>query len=79
LNIKVNLVFNFDSPNSFGESDGEYKNARLGLHADDFEETNDIHSALGREKQLKKWRREKKDFLVNQNNSKWHDLSELWY
>ena len=31
-------VFNFDSPNSFGESDGEYKNARQGLHADDFED-----------------------------------------
>ncbi len=31
-------VFNFDSPNSFGESDGEYKNARLGLHANDFDD-----------------------------------------
>ena len=31
-------VFNFDSPNSFGESDGEYKNARQGLHANDFED-----------------------------------------
>ncbi len=31
-------VFNFDTTNSFGESDGEYKNARLGLHADDFED-----------------------------------------
>lgn len=30
-------VFNFDSPNSFGESDGNYEDARLGLHADDFE------------------------------------------
>lgn len=31
-------VFNFDATNSFGESDGEYKDARLGLHADDFED-----------------------------------------
>ncbi len=31
-------VLNFDSTNSFGESDGEYKHARLGLHADDFED-----------------------------------------
>lgn len=34
-------VFNFDSPNSFGESDGEYKDARQGLHADDFENVTD--------------------------------------
>lgn len=31
-------VVNFDASNSFGESDGELKNARLGLHADDFED-----------------------------------------
>ena len=31
-------VFNFDATNSFGESDGEYENARLGLHADDFDD-----------------------------------------
>jgi len=43
-----------------------------------FEETNDIHIALDREKQLKKWRREKKDILVNQNNSLWKDLSRQW-
>ncbi len=30
-----------------------------------FEQTNDIHAALEREKQLKKWRREKKNTLVN--------------
>lgn len=31
-------VFNFDTTHSFGESDGEYKDARLGLHADDFDD-----------------------------------------
>lgn len=31
-------VVNIDTPHSFGESDGEYKDARLGLHADDFED-----------------------------------------
>ncbi len=31
-------VFNFDPINSFGESDGEIKYARQGLHADDFED-----------------------------------------
>lgn len=32
-------VFNFDTTNSFGESEGKYKDARLGLHAEDFEDT----------------------------------------
>jgi len=31
-------VFNFDATNSFGESDGEYENARLGLHTGDLED-----------------------------------------
>ncbi|MCI5050961.1 MAG: alpha/beta hydrolase [Candidatus Pacebacteria bacterium] len=31
-------VFNFDAPHSFGESEGKYEDARLGLHTDDFED-----------------------------------------
>ncbi|MCL5094245.1 MAG: GIY-YIG nuclease family protein [Patescibacteria group bacterium] len=41
-----------------------------------FEGTKSIISALEREKQLKKWRREKKDDLVNQLNPDWKDLYE---
>ncbi len=41
-----------------------------------FEETNDINAAITREKEIKKWRREKKDNLVNQLNPNWIDLSE---
>ena len=41
-----------------------------------FEETNDINAAIPREKEIKKWRREKKDKLVNQLNPNWIDLSE---
>ncbi|MDX2112157.1 MAG: GIY-YIG nuclease family protein [Alphaproteobacteria bacterium] len=41
-----------------------------------FEETDNVHAAIAREKQLKKWRREKKNVLVNQMNPKWIDLSE---
>jgi len=40
-----------------------------------FEETCDINAAITREKEIKKWRREKKDKLVNQINPNWHDLS----
>ena len=39
-----------------------------------YEETNNIYSAIEREKQLKKWRREKKIKLIEKDNSKWKDL-----
>ena len=41
-----------------------------------FEETADVLSAIAREKEIKKWRREKKDSLVQSANPKWRDLSE---
>ncbi|KQC10182.1 MAG: hypothetical protein APR62_12585 [Smithella sp. SDB] len=41
-----------------------------------FEETNDINAAIAREKEIKKWRRGKKDKLVNQINPNWEDLSD---
>jgi len=41
-----------------------------------FEETSDVNAALSREKEIKKWRREKKDSLVLNVNPEWRDLSE---
>ena len=41
-----------------------------------FEETDDVKSALAREKEIKKWRREKKNNLVCSINPEWKDLSE---
>ncbi len=35
-----------------------------------------IEEAIAREKEIKKWRREKKDTLINHFNPKWDDLSE---
>lgn len=43
-----------------------------------FEETQDVSVAIGREKETKKWRREKKNQLVNFMNPKWDDLSLGW-
>ena len=43
-----------------------------------FESTNDIHSAMAREKQLKGWRREKKNALISKENPTWFDLSKDW-
>ena len=43
-----------------------------------YEETPDIHVALAREKQIKKWRRSKKIALIETTNPNWQDLSEAW-
>ncbi len=43
-----------------------------------FEATNDIHSALVREKQLKNWHRDWKIKMINEHNPDWKDLSEDW-
>ena len=44
-----------------------------------FEETQNIGAAIAREKEIKKWRREKKDSLVVTGNPEWKDLSDGWY
>jgi len=41
-----------------------------------YEQTSDVDVALNREKEIKKWRREKKDRLVGYANPIWRDLSE---
>lgn len=41
-----------------------------------YEQTENIISAIEREKQLKKWRREKKINLIDKFNPSWSDLSD---
>jgi len=43
-----------------------------------YEHTNDVYSAISREKQLKKWSRSKKEMLIRNSNPDWKDLSENW-
>ena len=43
-----------------------------------FETTTDVTSAIAREKEIKKWRREKKNRLVETINPDWKDLSTGW-
>ena len=43
-----------------------------------FEHTNDVYSAISREKQLKKWSRVKKNTLIQKANPQWLDLSLDW-
>ena len=44
-----------------------------------FEEYQDVHAAIVREKQLKSWRRQKKLELIRSKNSQFNDLAENWY
>jgi len=39
----------------------------------------DINDAIAREKELKKWRREKKEKLINEFNREWKFLNEKIY
>jgi hypothetical protein len=38
-----------------------------------------VEVAIAREKQIKGWRREKKDKLVESMNPGWKDLAAAWY
>jgi putative endonuclease len=44
-----------------------------------YEETDDVHTALAREKQIKGWLRRKKIALIESLNPTWQDLSQGWY
>jgi len=58
----------------FGGFTSEYKVHRLVY----FESFGSVHAAISREKQLKRWRREKKVALIERENPTWEDLSAEW-
>ena len=43
-----------------------------------YESTEDVNSAIARERQIKGWRRSKKVALVESSNPSWVDLAEGW-
>lgn len=43
-----------------------------------YEGFDDVHKAIGREKQLKGWTRAKKIALIESKNPRWEDLAEKW-
>lgn len=43
-----------------------------------YEHSNDVHDAITREKQLKRWKRSWKERIINEFNSDWLDLSKEW-
>lgn len=44
-----------------------------------FESFQEVAEAIAREKQLKRWRRDKKLALIEKTNPAWVDLSRDWY
>ena len=44
-----------------------------------FESFDDVRTAISREKQLKRWTRQKKIALIEMLNPSWIDLSKEWY
>jgi putative endonuclease len=44
-----------------------------------FEAFGDVRDAIAREKQIKRWRREKKVWLIEGMNPEWKDLSEEFH
>jgi len=42
-----------------------------------FEQFHEIEEAIAREKQLKGWKRIRKDCLISENNPEWEDLCEV--
>jgi putative endonuclease len=60
-----------------GETEGfasRYQCDRL-VYYESFE---DVHKAIGREKQLKGWSRAKKIALIQSKNPRWEDFAEKW-
>ena len=43
-----------------------------------YEYTSDMKSAIAREKQLKNWKREWKNHLIDSQNPTWEDVSSNW-
>ena len=43
-----------------------------------YESFDDVHKAIGREKQLKGWTRARKISVIETRNPRWEDLAEKW-
>jgi putative endonuclease len=43
-----------------------------------YESLDDVHKAIGHEKQLKGWSRAKKIALIESKNPRWEDMAEKW-
>jgi putative endonuclease len=53
----------------------QYKRHRLVY----YESFDDVNKAIDREKQLKRWSRTKKEWLIKQRNPTWEDFAAEWF
>jgi putative endonuclease len=60
---------------SFAGFSSQYRTTRLVY----YEVFRDVRNAIDREKQLKRWRREKKIGLITQMNPQFRDLAADWF
>jgi putative endonuclease len=44
-----------------------------------YESFDDVKKAIDREKQLKRWNRTKKEWLIGKDNPAWEDLAAEWF
>jgi putative endonuclease len=44
-----------------------------------YESFDDVNKAIAREKQIKRWSRWKKEWLIERGNPTWEDLAAEWY
>jgi putative endonuclease len=73
----TNSIFRRALEHKRGEIEGfasKYRCDRL-VYYESFE---DVHKAIGREKQLKGWSRAKKIALIESKNPRWEDFAEKW-
>ena len=62
-----------------GEQRGTFSQRYHCVHLVHCEHYRDIQQAIAREKQLKGWRRSKKNALIAATNPHWEDLAEDWF
>ena len=62
-----------------GEQPGAFSQRYHCVHLVYCEQDSDIGRAIDREKQLKGWRRSKKNALISRMNPRWHDLWREWF
>jgi len=61
-----------------GERPGSFAQRYQCGHLVYFKHYREIRDAIAREKQLKGWRRQKKNALISALNPRWDDLAEDW-
>jgi putative endonuclease len=62
-----------------GEQAGAFSQRYHCVHLVYCEQYSDIEQAIDREKQLKGWRRSKKNALISSMNPRWDDLGREWF